>query len=100
MQTEEYTMRTFYCTDTIKKFGFITNLLVAIEIFRNYLTLRKLPLSHDNINHLSINDVDYRYHRHLAEEADISNHCAIFIIINSRDSSYVPVWLEECKAPL
>ena len=93
-------MRKDYCTDSIKKIGLIASLLVAIAIFRNYQTPRKLPLSHDDINHLSINDVDYHYHRHLAEEVDVSNHYAIFIIINSRDSSYVPVWLEECKAPL
>ena len=91
-------MRKGYCIDSIKKCGLIASLLVLIARFRDYQTLRKVPLSHDDLNHLSIDGVDY--HRHPTAEIETSHHYAIFIIINSRDLSNIPVWLEDCKASL
>ena len=59
--------------------------------------INNVSLSQYNLNHLNVNTADY--HHHFTEDPNSNNKHTIFIIIDSRDPSNVPVRLEGFKAP-
>lgn len=85
----------------VKRCGIIITCILIIYLsLRNYLLHTKISTSQNNQKHLNLYNDGNNYYHLLAEEMNVHNKYVIFIIINSRDPSSIPIWLEDCKPPL